>query len=58
MNQVQKMELQAENYRKELGRYRRQLEVSGMPSEEVEERIAQAQDYYNSLISNINNLKR
>tara|TARA_R110000744_G_scaffold256388_1_gene371875 strand:+ start:450 stop:626 length:177 start_codon:yes stop_codon:yes gene_type:complete len=58
MNQVQKMELQAENYRKELGRYRRQLEVSGMPSEEVEERIAQAQDYYNSLITNINNLKQ
>ena len=58
MNQVQKMELQAENYRKELGRYRRQLEVSGMPSEEVEERIAQAQEYYQGLVDNINNLKR
>ena len=38
MNQIERLELQAENYKKEIGRYRRQLEVSGMPSEDIEDR--------------------
>ena len=58
MNQIEKLEVQAENYKKELGRYRRELEGSGMSSEDIEDRLEQAQDLYTEMITNINNLKR
>ena len=58
MNQIEKLEVQAENYKKELGRYRRELEGSGMSSEDIEDSLEQAQDLYNQMINNVNNLKR
>jgi len=58
MNQIERLETQAENYKKEIGRYRRELEGSGMSSEDIEDRLEQAQDLYTEMITNINNLKR
>lgn len=58
MNQVQKLELQAENYKKEIQRYRRELESTEMSKEQVEERLQTAQEFYTEMITNINNLKQ
>ena len=57
MKLIHKLELQASNYRKEMQRYRRMLESSGMPKEQVEERLEQAQEFYKGMLNNINKLK-
>ena len=57
MKHLHKLEQQASSYRREMQRYRRQLESSGIPQEQVEERLEQTLDFYNELINNINKIK-